>query len=239
MPVLLAAGFTFCSVKDTTVIHVDLIVNYPVIQIVDKKVHYFNLLDTTGIYYVDDYVVYKLAPNTDLETNSPIAGSEQYFIYKKNNSTGLLFNRLYDTSNVVSAKVDSLLYARASTVSRNNMLDSAWMLFSSEKTDHELTEKFVPKEPSSNVNFLDTLIFKYRNDYPRFDYSFSRYMDSLKNMKMTQFIAKQRSKYEDTSGLVFPEREHFFKLESRAPSSSDSAIVNLVSRFKKRFSQPG
>lgn len=223
----------YCTQKHPTIRKVNLIVNYPVVQVENNKIHHFNMLATTSIFYIDDYVVYKLAPVVSLGTNVPILGTEEYFVYRKNDSTGLLFHRLYDTSNVSLKKVDSLLYMRASTMKRENMIDdAAWKLIQSNKNEHELIEKWVPKLPSIDPNMIDTFVFVYRDDYGQFEYSFSQYMDSLKKMKMTEFIAKQRLKKSLDLALVYPERQYFFKLEKKSHSTIDTAIINLVSRFK-------
>jgi len=227
-----------CSRKMSNIKALNLIVNYPTIQVLsESNTVYSNLLDTISIYYINDYVVYQLSAVRQYESSNKVFGSEPYFIYKKNDTIGRLYNSIHDFGNGINASIDSILFARAYTGMKLDITDSTSYKIVSIRSNHEILEKFVSRLPSSNSLNVDSVFFYYTVDLKGFDYSFSKKIDSLKGMKLYKIRLLYNAKLNETKTATYPAREFFFEIQKKNISDSDSAVVNLVKRYDKTYSR--
>ena len=68
------------------------------------------LRDTILVFYYSDYLgAYCLLPTAKWETGENIKGTEPYLIYNKQDSCGILFNSLTDSS-IITCRIDSFLF---------------------------------------------------------------------------------------------------------------------------------
>src|SRR4030095_4671793 len=81
-----------------------------------------------------DYLIYRLPAIVKFETDEKIEGTEPYFIYNKQDSFGILFNSLTDSSSGMTCRVDSFLFNRGFKVKDIDIpVDSVWPLMEVKK----------------------------------------------------------------------------------------------------------
>ena len=226
-----ALFFLNCTVSKQKIKALNLIVNYPVVQTIAGNLHVFNLSDTISIYYSKDYIVYKLAPIRQLETDQRIKGSEPYFIYQNNSKTGTLFDSIRQTGIGTKVSVDSILFNRAYTGMKSDFTDASWKKMDSIRDKQSLIEKFAPRTASTDPTNIDSAFFYYTAELKDYDYSFSKKADSLTNLKLYQLRCLYKAKLTSDNKL-FQARELFFKIEKKDISDADSVILNLVNRYE-------
>ncbi len=222
--------FINCDVRKMDFKGINLIVNYPVVQIWSGNIKVIDLLDTISIYYVNNYIVYKLGASRGLETGQKRNGSEPFFLYYQNSTIGSLYDSINQQGGGTKASVDSILFNRAYTGMKSDLSDSDWQKRESIREGESLIEKFIPKVSSDNPDNVDTAFFYYTNNLKEIEYSFSKKADSLAIMKLYKIRLLYKEKLTKDDKKI-PAREIFFKIEKREISDVDSLIVNLVKRY--------
>lgn len=68
-----------------------------------------------------------------------IKGTEQYFIYDKRDSCGILFNSLTDSSYIITCRIDSFLFNRALRgKDLDSPVDNLWSIMEVTKENDEI-----------------------------------------------------------------------------------------------------
>src|SRR6202008_2673777 len=155
--------------------------------------------DTIGLFYWEDLVLFKI-PNTHsfskmiVNKEGDILSEEllkiekqfKYFIYKKGDSTGTLYD-LIKSNNGTMLPVDSFLKKKAIMnfssffdATRHNDSLIIW-----ERQGQILIEKYIPKI-KYDASYNDSTILFYKDRFGEMDFSLSKELDSIKQMKLCE-----------------------------------------------------
>jgi hypothetical protein len=213
---------------------INLIVNYPIVIMNDgvhNAVNFFNLKDTVWIFYYDSKVLYRLSETRNLETDKKMLDTETWFIYREKAKYGFLFNSISDSSMGLKLLVDSFLNNRA-YASANFDFPSDSLFAKDQNKEEKFVEKYHTKVHTET--YPDSIYYYFTNDLKNIDYTFSRKLDSLKNMK----LYKVRLLYNETLSLsykaIIPKREFLFEIRDEAIGDS-KGIINFFERAKSQI----
>jgi hypothetical protein len=230
----LVVFFSKCaSISSSKTKGLNLIVNYPVLELQDK--HHFsvsNLMDTVKIYYINDCIVYGLIPPRDFETNKKVELTGEIFIYRRGEKTGILYPSI-NSEKGETAQVDSVLFKKAFTGTKFIYPVKPWIKVDSSKNGDEVIEKFAYSIKGGNYTIPDTIIYNYSKDLSEYPYTFSSEIDRLMGMKLNKIKFLFNKKVDVGTGLEVPEREIYYAIQKRDIIASDSIISHLLSKFEK------
>lgn len=204
------------------------IVNYPVV-LTNKS--FFNLKDTITIFYVQNFILYRLLATRKIDTNDKQLGTEPYFIYQKDNNYGFLYNSLISKNNK-KLPTDSFLLKKAFLNTAFGVPeDSLWILHSRISEGNKyLMEKYIPRK-NFGENSVDSVYYYYDNQIFN-EYSLSKKLDSVKKMKLFKVRLLYNEKYSQVNKFNIPKREFLFEIKMVSVSNRE-AIIDFVERFKK------
>ena len=222
--------------KTGSVKELQYVLNFPVqYQKENDEVKVYSMRDTTSMYFLGPYVLYKLPPAARFETNENIPGTEPYLLYRKGAKTGQLFASVLDTTSGRTVQLDSLLERRALRGKDFEIpSDTAWRMVSREGDSRRgsLLEKYsLIGEPVGNV--MDSIYYYYSKELRDEDFTFSRKIDSMKGMKLHRVRFLFNPKYSPSDGFVIPKREYLFDLQRVAPKDPE-AIKKMIRQFAAR-----
>src|SRR5215203_3698405 len=214
---------------------ISIIVNYPVV-IVNDGVHdginFFNRKDTVWIFYCNNNVLYRLSGATDLETDKKILGTETWFIYLKKATHGFLFNSITDTSKGLRLPIDSFLNERA-YANANFDVPADSLYGKVENGNDTIVEKYFARTVH-NGNYPDSLYYYFTNTFENVDYSFSRRLDSAKNMKLYKVRVLYNEGFSSSYKIMLPKREFLFEMMEEAIANSKQ-IINFFQLVKNQI----
>lgn len=190
------------------------------------------LKDTISIFYYSDYMVYRLLPTAKWETGENIKGTEPYFIYKKGDSCGILFNSLTDSSYGIVCRMDSFLFNRALRGKDLEIpVDTLWSITEVKKENAGiLIEKYGPKREGDEAS-VDSIYYYYSKRMNKVQYSFSKKLDSIRGMKLFKFRLIFNSKFSKSHNYVLPKREISFEIREEVPPD-DKEILSLIKKYR-------
>ena len=196
--------------QDHQIKTLNLIVSYPV---VGGKGDLTLLPDTIPIIYAERYIIYKL-PYMKVTTydGALTSNKKQYsiFIFRKDDESGYLINDINDSIRLEKYPVDSILFIRGFTVKWDvkniNLVESKI-----NRKAGTLLEKHIPNMVHDE-NTFDSIYYYYSYKLKNINFSFSRQLDSIKNMKLYQIKLKYNKKYSKINHVTFPKREFIFKI---------------------------
>ncbi|HEX3164626.1 MAG TPA: hypothetical protein VHQ93_00130 [Chitinophagaceae bacterium] len=216
---------------------ISIIVNYPVV-IVNDGVHdginFFNRKDTVWIFYCNNNVLYRLSGATDLETDKKILGTETWFIYVKKATHGFLFNSITDTSKGLRLPIDSFLNKRA-YANANFDVPADSLYGKVENGNDTIVEKYFARTVH-NGNYPDSLYYYFTNTFENVDYSFSRRLDSAKNMKLYKVRVLYNEGFSSSYKIMLPKREFLFEMREEAIANSKQ-IINFFEMVKNQINE--
>jgi len=216
---------------------ISIIVNYPVV-IVNDGVHdginFFNRKDTVWIFYCNNNVLYRLSGATDLETDKKILGTETWFIYLKKATHGFLFNSITDTSKGLRLPIDSFLNERA-YANANFDVPADSLYGKVENGNDTIVEKYFARTVH-NGNYPDSLYYYFTNTFENVDYSFSRRLDSAKNMKLYKVRVLYNEGFSSSYKIMLPKREFLFEMREEAIANSKQ-IINFFEMVKNQINK--
>jgi hypothetical protein len=205
-----------------------------------------DLIDTLNIFYNGDIIIYAVPHSRETsnltfdkkgnQNNEKLLKRETlytYFIYKKNDSLGFKYDSISDSRKKEFA-VDSFLnlkaFRNAVFYSKNDSLIETI----SKAGSNILIEKYIPKI-KYDESYNDTTYFYFTDKLTNIDYSFSRELDSIKNLKLVKvrFIFNPVPKGLYPFGI--PRRELLFEIKEVSLNNPDE-ILNLFTKFKKDYS---
>ena len=194
--------------KDLNLTAINLSVDYPMVK-EDFNVYHFT--DTISIYYYGNSILYRLFESRQLETDIKIPGTETYFIFRKGSDHGLYFSpKNYDSSQRLP--VDSFLHKRAFWGMNVDIDTSALILSSNTKNGNILEQKYATKKRSDD-NSPDSLFFSFSKDLNDVDYSFSKKLDSARQMKLFKFMIHFNEHMSTKYNRTMPERKCRFEIQ--------------------------
>ena len=217
---------------------VELIYNYPISFYKEKdELKIYSLKDTLQISYYGDYELYRLPSTLDV-TNKKIKGTEPYFIFKKKDKYGFLFNSLEDSTQGTKFQVDSFLYNRGVKGKDFDMpTDTLWSLVGTEEKNNEyrLDKYTLIKEEDETVP--DSIFYYYSENLKDIEYSFSNRLDSLKGMKLYKIKLIYGKKFSPSIKSVLPQREFLLEIENVVVQNKKE-IIDFIKRFEKCCHSP-
>lgn len=215
--------------------HIKLIVNYPLVEFEENKLS--NLKDTIPIYYWENYVFYNIPYKKTFEIDERLINEEvkySYFLFKKGNIYGYLFNSLDDTSLPQKLQVDSFLFRRA-YAAKFDLKFKSLVEVKGDKHNNSLIEKYVP-ENINNETYFDTIIFYFDKRLNGIDFSFSKDLDSAKEKKLYKVRLLYNEKFSATYQMMVPKREMLFEIQNmpiKNPTALKGFFQNLRNRIPK------
>ena len=237
---LIVAIIIFSSCGSTRKYHglkrINLIVNYPVVIMNDgvhDAVNFFNLKDTVWIFYYDSKVLYRLSETRNLETDKKILGTETWFIYREKAKHGFLFNSISDSSSGLKLLVDSFLINRA-YASTNFDFPSDSFFVKAQNKEEKFVEKYYIKEHTEN--YPDSIYYYFTNELKNIDYTFSRRLDSFKNMKLYKVRLLYNETFSPSYKAMIPKREFLFEIREDIIVNSKE-IINFFARVKSQIKE--
>jgi hypothetical protein len=211
--------------------HLSLFVNYPITIVNNNDVSFFNLKDTIHIYSFNNLIIYKLKPKRVLETNERIDSSEKYLAFKRTNTYGFLFNSNKDINDPQKVPVDSILIKEAFG-NLNFQNNENFILHETIKKNGnaEVVEKYYFKLNTDEM--LDSVYHYYTNSFNTDDYSLSKTLDSVKQLKLFKVRLIYNSKKIAKQNMLMPKREYSFEIR-KEPFSTDKTIMSLFAKLEK------
>ena len=190
------------------------------------------LKDTILVFYYSDYLVYRLLPTSKWETGEKIKGTEPYLVYNKQDSCGILFNSLTDSSYLITCRIDSFLFNRALRAKDLDIpVDSLWSIMEVKKeSDEILIEKYGLTKQGDEMS-VDSIYYYYSKKMNKAQYSFSKKLDSISGMKLFKFRLIFNSKFSKSHNAVLPKREISFEIrDETAPNVQE--ILSLIKKYR-------
>lgn len=204
--------FTKCR-GNNEVKSLHLFVNYPISQVLNNdSLHFFNLKDTVSIYYIKEYIIIKLSAVREMGTEKRILNSEPFFVYKKRDSIGVLYNSITELKEGKLFRVDSILFNRAFTGSDVSILTEYFKKVSTQKKGKVETEKYIPIAQGTNQNEVDTIILTFNNHFLQFDYEMCKGDNILKGRKLVHKQLVFNSQSIPNSHITLPQREISYRI---------------------------
>lgn len=197
-----------------------------------------HFIDTTSVYYYNNYVIFLITSREmfgeDGVTKS-IESRYHPFVYRQNETKGLLFGSFADTANPGCFGVDSIL--RRGGYNRNIKANSDTLVAEKFYFDNKqlLVSRYVTSDVSDE-NMYDTVVFyfdKRMNDLP---YSFSKYYDSIEQMKLYKVEVIYKARISETGREVIPASRFMYCMTRSSSTTPDSLRLKmdmLIDRFKK------
>lgn len=211
----------------------NLIYSYPVSMMTqagnENKV--LSLTDTITINYYNNYILYILPATADFESNNKIQGSEPYFIYKNNNKRGFLFNPPLNLKKGIELPVDSFLTKRAlKTKGFDTPNDTVFKLINSVKNKDFIIEKFTSLK-KGDQKICDSIIYYFSKKLNHFEFSFSRKLDSIKQMKLYKYRIIFNKKFWPSYKTIIEKMEYSFEIQPASLPNKNS-IIDFIKKFK-------
>lgn len=190
------------------------------------------LKDTVSLFYYSDYLIYRLLPTAKWETGENIKGTESYFIYKKQDSCGILFNSLTDTSYGIICRIDSFLYNRALRGKDLDIpVDSLWSIMEVKKEKGGILIEEYGLTKQGDEMSVDSIYYYYSKKMNKVQYSFSKKLDSIRGMKLFKFRLLFNPKFSKSHNYILPKREISFEIREEGPPN-EKEILSLIKKYR-------
>jgi len=210
---------------------INLIYSYPILHVIDSDIVYYKLVDTIAIVYYNNYILYHLPKKRVFETDVKMKNQDSYFLQQRDSSYGFLFeSESMNLSRRVNA--DSFLKRKAFAGIKLENGPNDTLIEAINNYQGILLEKYTPKQ-NSHSNF-DTLIFYYANDFKSIDFSFSKKMDSLKQLKLFKVRLINNQSFSYPYNRMLPKREYLFEINQITEDSLRSYVQVIESLEIKR-----
>lgn len=221
----------------------------------DFPLYYLNLhqqvhnWDTSSYYYFHDIIVFKRGQNHgEFEANdSPDADTVEmelvserkrynYLVSKKGSIYGVRFDG--SAQFVDYQRVDSFMQKNTVNISLKDMISNCSLLNRFEKKG-EIEELYYSNKINPKSLCSDTMKLKFSTTQKKLPFSYSKYLDSLYNSKLTEanFVVAQ---YYDTAlKEKIPRQEVLLKMISEQITTPERAFLERIikqywERIKKR-----
>jgi len=195
--------------------------------VVIENKNFFN------IYYFDSLIMYQFRTAFDSSHNDSLISigyHDNYFVFSKDSKYGYSYDPYHDQRDNKLLSTDSMLNKHALQNFRFQLIDSTKRITSHfDSANQILKEIFAsPEEPSNK----DTAYFYYTNKLKDVNFSFSKELDSIKNMKLYKIRIINGKKYYEDQKISIPKRETTFEL-TKIPVTNSQQIFLYFDRYKK------
>jgi hypothetical protein len=207
----------------------------------------YNFSDSFLIYYHEDHILYA-RPLTYTEAkvftdkNDSLIREElvkteirwQYFVYTKGNLSGLRYDSL-TVKNGIEFPVDSFLaktifFKEKMFFDKNN--DS--LVQKIIEQDNTVIEKYISKTKPDET-YCDTTFLYFKNGFKGIDFHLSKYLDSLKNLRLFKARLFYNPKNLKSNNPVERQsKELVFEIKEN-PVFRHNEIMSYFERYKKDF----
>ncbi len=198
----------------------------------NDEIKIYTLKDTILIFYYSDYLIYRLPPTVKFETDEKIKGTEPYFIYNKQDSFGILFNSITDSSSGMTCRVDSFLFNRGFKIKDMDLpVDSVWHLMEVKKDKEGVViEKYGIMKQGDEMS-IDTIFYYYSKKMNKIEYSFSKKLDSISGKKLFKARFLFNSKFSSSNKTVLPKREISFEIREVNPPDTKE-VFSIIRKYE-------
>ena len=235
----------YYTMKEIPIRSINLVASTPMVKTDNGQL--VGLVDTLKIVYYENLVLFQI-PYFDQLVNiitgksGNVIGEKlikdelryKLFIYRKGSNYGFIYDSL-NAKDSQKLLVDSFLsdrtfqsmeiFSRFYKNSNDSLIET-----STDSKNGSLTEKYLTKV-KYDESYNDTSYLYYTNELNGIDFSFSKELDSIKNMKLfkIRFIYNllQTNKY----SFAIPKREFLFEIRE-TPVSNRREIIDFIMRFK-------
>lgn len=202
----------------------------------NQEIKIFSINDTISIFQFRNLIFYKLPPIMDLETNLNLHGSETFLLTKKNDSIGIYFSSIRDSSSGKKVSLDSILKVKAlKSLDVSIPSDTLWT--KSNEIPHpnrkELIQCFSLIKEDINHKMYDSIYYYYTKSFNTFNFSFSPKLDSITGLKLYKIRGVINAYYSKEQGFEIPTSELKIQFLSKK-IENDAEIKKLIHRFYKQ-----
>lgn len=224
-------NFSSCTKKANQNIQgVKVTYSIPIIRpdgVVIENKNFFN------IYYFDSLIMYQFRAALDSSRNDSLISigyRDNYFVISKDSKYGYSYDPFNDQRDNKLLLTDSMLNKHALQNFRFHLINSTKRITSHFDSGNQiLKEVFVSHEVPNNK---DTVCFYYTNKLKDVNFSFSKELDSIKNMKLYKIRLINGKRYYEEQKISIPERETTFEL-IKIPVRNSEQIFLYFDRYKK------
>lgn len=207
--------------------------NVPILK-VDGQL--LNVTDSFFVFYFENFVLYKTTYKRTWESQMRIERVEvryHYFIYERNSRFGFYYdsvNRILPEKN----PVDSFLKLKAFKGFNyyDNVNDS--LIQKVNLPNGQILETYLPRV-RYDQSYGDTTYIYYTPKLTDVEYSFSKELDSSRNLKVYKVRIVYNSQFYSGYLFKFPRREYLFELSDYEEKDLDQ-IRNLFQQFEQYVS---
>jgi hypothetical protein len=230
---LVTIFFSFCTFQSSKPVRgVALVRSIPTGYKEDGQA--FHLFDTVFLYFFGDTSVYKLQTTIDDATSRNLEGTEAYFVRRVGEQSGLLFKSVNDTGRGQLLPADSFLVQKGHggwSMTYPKEPDKSEMKKITMKTPDGQTVKFMPQKTPGQNN-PDTMFFYFLSNFPKTNYSISKVLDSLTNMKLVKLRLLYNPTFSNEQNRMLPSYEFTFELVALT-----NEIPNDVNKVYRHFAR--
>lgn len=220
------------------------IVKVPVVQ-GDRQ--YFDLVDTTPIYYYQDLIIYQLPyifdsskstyhVQTDSTSNEHILTETRYnyFVFRQGSKKGIWYYSLERLDSTKQLTCDSMLKQVGMQTNLQSFLNDpndSLLERTTLQNGNIVMEKYITKtKPDESYN--DTTFLYYSKSMKPIDFSISPFLDSITNSKLFKLRLVFNETYSAKYGITMPKRDLVCEIQESKPLHFDK-LKPLVQRFKQ------
>jgi hypothetical protein len=157
-----------------------------------------------------------------------------YFIYRKNNSKGIRYNSINELDSNKIISVDSFIKKKGNPLGLKSIIENRndslvkKINFESDKT---FIEKYVPRA-KPNESYCDTITFYYSKLMRPIQFSFSSYLDSLKDAKLYKVCLSSNKMFSKQYSMMMPARDIIYEIREVKAADPDRLKI-LIEHYKQ------
>ncbi len=209
----------------------------------------YNFSDSFSIYYYEDKILYAcpltyteaktFTDNNDSLIREEIIKTEirwQYFVYTKGNLSGLRYDSLTVKSGI-TFPVDSFL-AKTIFFKEKMFFDKSddSLVQKVTEQDNTVIEKYISKTKPDET-YCDTTFLYFNNGFEGIDFHLSKYLDSVKNLKLFKVRLFYNPKNLKSNNPVERQsKELLFEIKEN-PVFNHKEIADYFERYKRDFTR--
>lgn len=193
-------------------------------QLIDSVLHTRDMYDTVMVQFVDSLAMYHLPVrliDLNAKEGTPYGVRYSYFVFKKGQKDGLLFQDTTDALLPQVKNVDTVTSERgyANAVQLKNVC-----FFTSEKGyGNTLIEKYLPLVKRSEFTY-DTVRLYYDSALVNSNYILGASLDSVKRIKLNGFVYSFKAYFSPMYKIKMPPRDISLKF-GRLPYTDEDCLL--------------
>lgn len=206
---------------------------------------FINTQDSFHVTYYQNFILY-MVPKVYTFSTVTIKGDTiheklvssriayNYFVYKNSDNFGYRFDSLEAESSQVFS-VDSFLEKEAySKFTFYNKTNDTLVASKTNRKGNELIEKYIPRIKYDET-YPDSTFLYFRNEKMKYNYfSFSHYLDSLKNRKLFKIVITFNPIPKGIYSFDVPRRNMIFELK-QIRATDEEKLIKFFNRVKNIY----